>query len=141
MAKERCPCTPERAYSECCRPFHRGQAEPPTAEALMRSRFSAFAKREVGYLWKTLDAQHEDRAREEADVLRELRATCHRFQYVRLEVLSFEPSGEQATVGFRAHVFENGKNRSFEELSHFRYDGTGWRYVSGEPRLRSVGKV
>ena len=36
-------------------------AEAPDAERLMRSRYSAFALREVAYLWKTLHPDHPDR--------------------------------------------------------------------------------
>src|SRR5690606_6815057 len=39
---ERCPCGSGRAYDGCCGPLHDG-APAPTAEALMRSRFAAFA--------------------------------------------------------------------------------------------------
>jgi SEC-C motif-containing protein len=135
MAKDTCPCGTGERYATCCGPFHKGAAEPPTAERLMRSRFSAFARREVGYLWRTLDAAHPDRARPEAEVRRELLAACNRFRYVRLHVLTAteRPPGEESQVTFRAEVFESGKDRSFTEASRFRHDGTGWRYLSGEP--------
>ncbi|WP_203935690.1 SEC-C metal-binding domain-containing protein [Planosporangium mesophilum] len=35
-----CPCGLGQPYGECCGPLHRGQATAPTAESLMRSRFS-----------------------------------------------------------------------------------------------------
>ena len=49
-----CPCGSGRAYGACCGRFHGGE-EPPDAEALMRSRFAAFARGEYEYLWRTLD--------------------------------------------------------------------------------------
>lgn len=101
----------------------------------MRSRFSAFARREVAYLWKTLHAEHPDRQRPEEEVRRGLLAACNRFRYVRLQVLSAteRPPGEASEVTFRAEVFESGRERSFTEHSRFRHDGVGWRYLSGEP--------
>ncbi|MEO7496360.1 MAG: YchJ family metal-binding protein [Massilia sp.] len=36
-----CPCG-GAAYASCCAPFHAGEAVPPTAETLMRSRYSAY---------------------------------------------------------------------------------------------------
>ena len=100
----------------------------------MRSRFSAFARREVGYLWKTLHPGHPDRLRPETEVRRELLAACNRYKYVRLSILSVEerPPGEESAVTFRAEVYESGKDRSFSEASRFRHDGVGWRYLSGE---------
>lgn len=52
-----CPCLSGLTYAECCGRFHTGQAEAPTAEALMRSRFSAFATGDVAYL---LHSWHPD---------------------------------------------------------------------------------
>ncbi|EAU68648.1 conserved hypothetical protein [Stigmatella aurantiaca DW4/3-1] len=99
----------------------------------MRSRYSAFALREVGYLWKTLHPEHPDRSRPEADMLRELRTSAQSHQYPGLVVMDRSPPDAQgvAQVLFFAKVFERGKDRSFVERSDFRHDGTGWRYVSG----------
>ena len=47
-----CPCGSRRVYEECCEPFHLGAAAP-TAEALMRSRYSAFALGLAPYLLRT----------------------------------------------------------------------------------------
>ena len=44
-----CPCGSGLDYSGCCEPLHHGSAAE-TAEALMRSRFSAFALGLDGYL-------------------------------------------------------------------------------------------
>ena len=38
----RCPCLSGSAYQDCCGPYHSGSADAPTAERLMRSRYSAF---------------------------------------------------------------------------------------------------
>ena len=64
-SKDDCPCSSGRRYAACCAPLHRGDREAPDAEALMRSRYAAFARREAGYLWRTLHPGHEDRARGE----------------------------------------------------------------------------
>jgi SEC-C motif domain protein len=136
-----CPCSSGLRYSQCCAPYHRGKAEPPDAEALMRSRYSAFALREVAYLWKTLHPEHPYRARPEADMLRELRTSAQSRQFPALVVLDRRPPDAQgvAQVLFFAKVFERGKDRSFVERSDFRHDGTGWRYHSGV--LRQPGEL
>ncbi|QJU56240.1 YchJ family metal-binding protein [Herbiconiux sp. KACC 21604] len=46
----RCPCSSGERYGACCGPFHSGATAAPTAERLMRSRFSAFAVGDAGYL-------------------------------------------------------------------------------------------
>ncbi|MBU8895563.1 hypothetical protein KRR26_08095 [Corallococcus sp. M34] len=132
-----CPCSSGLRYRQCCAPYHRGEAEPPDAEHLMRSRYSAFALREVAYLWKTLHPDHPDRARPEAEALRELRASAAAHQYPGLVVMDRQAPDASgvARVLFFAKVFERGKDRSFVERSDFRHDGTGWRYVSGVGKL------
>lgn len=47
-----CPCTPDRLLSACCGRYHDGEPAP-TAEALMRSRYSAFALGLTGYIRDT----------------------------------------------------------------------------------------
>ena len=38
-----CPCGTGRSYVGCCGRYHSGARRPPTAVALMRSRYTAFA--------------------------------------------------------------------------------------------------
>ena len=134
-----CPCTSGLPYRDCCARYHRG-AEPPDAEALMRSRYSAFAEREVDYLWRTLHPEHPDRSRPHLDVLRELRAAASARKYPRLHVLDrqLSPPSGTSVVLFYARVFEKGKDHSFLERSEFRHDGTGWRYLSGTAHVPSA---
>src|ERR1700734_4129513 len=47
-----CPCGLGDDYDSCCGRLH-GGAPAPTAEALMRSRYSAFAVGDAGYLLRT----------------------------------------------------------------------------------------
>jgi len=44
-----CPCGTGRAYAACCGRYHAGEAAPD-AEALMRSRYSAFVLKNEPYL-------------------------------------------------------------------------------------------
>ncbi|MEZ5479856.1 MAG: YchJ family metal-binding protein, partial [Thiolinea sp.] len=52
-----CPCQSGLSYAECCQPFHEGRAQAPTAEALMRSRYSAYALNLPAYLHRSWSAQ------------------------------------------------------------------------------------
>jgi SEC-C motif domain protein len=129
-----CPCESGLRYAACCGRFHRGLEEAPDAPALMRSRYAAFAVRDVAYLWRTLHPQHPDRARPEAEVTRELREAASRFHYTGLKILDSRAPDAQgrAQVLFLARLFRAGKEHSFVERSDFLHDGTGWRYVGGE---------
>ena len=48
-----CPCGSQIRYPDCCDVYLRGKAIAPTAEALMRSRYSAYSKGDVEYLIQT----------------------------------------------------------------------------------------
>jgi len=129
VKRPECPCGSQLRYTACCKVFH-GGGVAPTAEALMRSRFSAFALGEDAYLLRTLDPEHPDRCRPEREALVELRASRRGVRYVRLRILD----AEEARVLFHAELYESGRERSFAELSEFRREGAEWRYWRGEAR-------
>ena len=134
MAASDCPCGSALPYRACCGPLHRGEREAADARALMASRYAAFATKQVDYLWRTLDPEHEDRARPRAEVLAGIRRSCETNRYMGLRILDHAPpdAAGVARVLFVARVFERGKDHSFVERSEFRHDGVGWRYWRGD---------
>ena len=48
-----CNCGSGRPYDACCGPYLAGWEAPPTAEALMRSRFTAYARADADYILAT----------------------------------------------------------------------------------------
>jgi SEC-C motif-containing protein len=121
-----CPCGSGRGYAVCCRPLHLGQSSAPTAEALMRSRFSAFAVADAGYLLRTWHPSTRP-----ADL--ELGAD-HR--WTRLQILGTDRGGLFDTSGlveFRAHYRHQGRSGSMQERSRFVRDAGDWLYLDAEP--------
>ncbi|WLW56258.1 YchJ family protein [Streptomyces sp. YU58] len=119
--KPSCPCGLAETYDACCGRFHRGEAAAPTAESLMRSRYSAFVKRDEAYLLRTWHPRTRP-PRVEFDP---------GMRWTGLEILAtgegtaFHATG---TVTFRASF----KGGSLHERSRFeRIDGA-WVYVHGE---------
>jgi SEC-C motif-containing protein len=49
-----CPCGSGKPYSDCCEPLISGAQVAESPEALMRSRYTAFATQQVGYLEHSL---------------------------------------------------------------------------------------
>ena len=89
-----CPCGGER-YESCCGPLHRGQAKAITAEQLMRSRYSAFARGEVDYLMAThpepdVPIQHRRNS---------LRQSCRQTKWLGLSVLQVSGGGPKNLEG------------------------------------------
>jgi len=48
-----CPCNSGISYSSCCKPLISGKKCAVTAEALMRSRYTAYVVKDVNYLLRT----------------------------------------------------------------------------------------
>ena len=133
MPRNDCPCGLGASLKSCCGRYLTGAVEPPTPESLMRSRYTAYATGAVEHLWRTLDAEHPDRAGDQAAWLLELRPYCRRMKFLGLTVSASTPPDAEgvASVTFAVRLFESGADRSFGERSLFRHDGTGWRYWRG----------
>ena len=128
-----CPCCSGAPYADCCGPLHTGEKPAATALQLMRSRYAAFALKQTEHLWRTLHTTHPDRARRKDDVLRDLKKTCNRFGYPRLDILEVvEPNANgEAYVTFRATLTERGRDVGFTERSRFLQEDGAWKYVDG----------
>jgi SEC-C motif-containing protein len=134
-----CPCGSGAVFAACCGPVHAGHAEPVSAEWLMRSRFSAFARGAVDWLWTSLHPDHDDRAEPRETVLDHLRrGLAQGLRYEALAILDTRPPDAEgvAQVLFHATVRAKGRDLSFVELSSFAHDGSGWRYLFGVPVRR-----
>ncbi|KJS62351.1 YchJ family protein [Streptomyces rubellomurinus] len=117
-----CPCGLPAGYGDCCGRYHRGTAAATTAEALMRSRYSAFVAQDEAYLLRTW---HPDTRPAEVDFDPGLRWTG-------LEVVSTSDGGAfhaEGTVAFRASWTQGGERGVLAEHSRFvRHEGA-WVYL------------
>jgi SEC-C motif-containing protein len=105
----------------------------------MRSRFAAFARGAVEWLWSSLHPDHDDRAEPRETVLAHLRSgLAQGLRYEALAILDTRPPDAEgvAQVLFHATVRAKGRDLSFVELSSFAHDGSGWRYLFGVPVRR-----
>ncbi|OZD61123.1 hypothetical protein CH272_03670 [Rhodococcus sp. 05-340-1] len=120
----RCPCSSGDTFDACCEPYLRGDASAPTAEKLMRSRFTAFAVADVDYLRASW---HPDTAPAELELDPDQR-------WYRLDILATDAGGlfdDAGTVEFRARYKHPGGAGSMSEVSRFvRVDGR-WLYLDG----------
>jgi len=55
-----CPCNSGLDYAECCEPYITGQKNAPTAEALMRSRYTAYVVHAIDYIINTCHEEGEN---------------------------------------------------------------------------------
>ncbi|MFF5175765.1 YchJ family protein [Micromonospora sp. NPDC000089] len=119
-----CPCGTGLPYPDCCGPVHRGAATAGTAEALMRSRFSAFAVGHADYLLRSWHSSTRP-ARLRLDPAQ---------RWTRLEILATERGGlfdSEGAVAFRAHYREAGRPGMLDERSRFVREDGRWVYLDG----------
>ena len=119
-----CYCDSGSPFSDCCQPYILGVRKAPTAEALMRSRYSAYAVHDADYLWETT-APKERRNHTKADILEWAKSN----QWLKLEVLN----ATETTVEFRAYYLDDMlRAQVHHEKSLFMKQGDNWYYVTGE---------
>ncbi|MBT2441373.1 hypothetical protein J7E93_14870 [Streptomyces sp. ISL-36] len=120
-----CPCGLTATYGACCGRFHAGPTTAPTAELLMRSRYSAFVVRDEAYLLRTWAPETRPG---EVDFDRSLRWTGLEIRDTT-DGTAFHQDG---TVTFVARYTHGGAPGSLHERSRFRRHEGAWVYVDGE---------
>ena len=119
-----CYCGNHLSFEECCQPYLKGLKKAPTAEALMRSRYSAYAIGNVDYLVNTTHLSTR-KLHKKKDIL----AWSQSNKWIKLEVLN----STETTVTFKAHFIDNHKLAHIHfEKSTFTFEEGSWFYVDGE---------
>lgn len=121
-----CPCCSGRSFALCCGPLLEGQPAS-SAEALMRSRYTAFCLNNIEYLLCTMAEE-----RREGFDSAEVEAWNAQTRWTGLEVLDVSTMGELGIVRFRTSFFRNGRAHSISERSVFSLRDGRWYYVAGE---------
>lgn len=128
---EECPCGTGRDYEECCGRYLGGEAWPETAEALMRARYTAYARANVDFIEKST----HPKARGEFDRAGTLQWAAGS-DWTGLEILEVEGGGtdaEQGSVDFVAHYRRKGETIHHQEVAEFARDHGRWHFVDGRP--------
>ncbi len=123
-----CDCGAPRPPADCCGRYHSGplHLQAPDAQALMRSRYSAFARDLTGYL---LDTWHPSTCPST------LEPNPEGLRWLGLEVRNHSvQDADHATVEFVARSKLGGRAQRLQETSRFVREGGRWFYVDGETR-------
>lgn len=126
-----CPCggLPKGAsYAACCQPYIEGRDTAPTAEHLMRSRYTAYVMGNAEYV---LSTWHPGTRPTELDL--PAAGTPHTTRWLGLTVHSHgRLAGTEAQVTFTAVYREGGRAHRMKECSRFVLENGCWLYVAGE---------
>ena len=123
ISQSYCPCESGKPYNTCCEPAHNG-TPAPAAEALMRSRYTAYVLGLEDYLLKTWAAETRPAALNLSDETQT--------KWLGLQVKRAENTSEKtATVEFVARYKIGGKAQRLHEISQFMLVEGCWYYLAG----------
>jgi SEC-C motif domain protein len=120
-----CPCGSGKPYAACCGRLHAGAEIAPTAEALMRSRYSAYVMQLAPYLRATW---HPSTRPASLDLAADGQA-----RWLGLEIRRhLQPDENHASVEFVARYRIAGRGQRLHEISRFIREDGQWLYIDGE---------
>lgn len=125
MRPDSCPCGSGRELADCCGRYLEGAEVPDTAEALMRSRYTAYVLGREEYLLETWRPATRPASLRLVDEPRP--------KWLGLEVRRHEQQDEaHAIVEFVARYKVGGRAHRMHEVSRFVREGGRWYYVDGD---------
>ena len=121
-----CPCQSGKSFAECCAPVIAGEVPAESAEALMRSRYTAFTQSNEAYL---LESWHQSTRPTTLDLAGGEPAP----KWIGLQVRQHLQTGDNtAIVEFVARYRVGGRAHRLHETSRFVREERRWYYVDGE---------
>lgn len=125
-----CPCGSEKEYKFCCELLIKNKKKPSSALELMKSRFSAYAKKKPKYIVKTTHPDNRSLYPEE-----EILDWMENCKFFELEILSHRERESDAFVEFIAYYRDGyGLPHEHHEYSLFKKIGQLWYFEEGEVR-------
>jgi SEC-C motif-containing protein len=119
-----CHCGRGKPYEACCGRLHSGAENAASAEALMRSRYSAYVLKLEDYLLATW---HPDTRPAELDL------AADDSKWLGLEVKKrAAQDASHATVEFVARYRIAGRGYRLHEISRFVREDGSWFYLDGD---------
>jgi len=125
----RCACDSKKNFADCCGGYIEGNTPAPSAEALMRSRYSAYTLGCEDYLLATW---HPSTRPATLDRVEKVETTWLGLEVKRHEYHLQVP--DRAVVEFVARYTVGGRAYRLHEVSRFVREGEQWFYVDGDIR-------
>lgn len=123
-----CPCNKEKRYLECCGMYLQKKLIPPTPEALMRSRYTAYVEGKLDYIRRTMRGQ----ARLNFDKRNIMKKPQ---EWLGLQVVRSFNDASNVHVGYVEFIATYKLDREIyeiHEISEFHLIEDRWYYVAGE---------
>ena len=122
MAEKLCHCESGRLFADCCAPLLAGSCPASTAEALMRSRYTANVLKNTTYLLNTWHSTSRPPSMDADNIP----------PWCGLFILAAKQGNDRGMVEFRA-LYRSGTCLGvLHERSRFVFENGRWFYVDGE---------
>ena len=119
-----CYCNSNKSFSVCCEPYILGTQKAPTAESLMRSRYSAYCVQNIDYLLATTHISTRKFHDKNETLL-----FASQNQWLKLDIINTS----ETIVEFKAFYLDNKlTSQIHHEKSIFKKEDESWFYVDGE---------
>jgi len=136
MDNSSCLCGSGLNSANCCQRFIAHKDHPTTAEALMRSRFTAYAQKNEAYLLATWDDASTKKPKfidfsKEGDVV-----------WTQLDIIQCKKGAindKKGLIEFKAHYTLDGEPYVMHEISRFVFKNGRWFYMDG--LVKSVSRA
>ena len=128
--QQSCHCGSGKKYKLCCQPFIDHKRLAPTPEALMRSRYSAYVKKDFAYIKDTATGPAQQNFDENS-----VRTRMDQVTWLNLQILhvsSITPTDTIGFVEFIARFSQDGTEESLHEISEFHKKDKKWYYFDGK---------
>ena len=128
-----CPCESGKPYSQCCEVYHLG-TPAPTAEALMRSRYSAYAlaNQNPVLLEYLLQTWHPDTRPQSLDLNGENATKWLGLQVKRHVKIDADNAVVEFVARYKHTNNLGGKAERLHETSRFKQIENRWYYLDGD---------
>lgn len=139
LPSDLCSCHSQLPYASCCRPYHTG-TPAPTALALMRSRFSAYALGLTDYIMETTHPASFHYEDNRNSWKKSLLQFSQETEFKNLKIWEFQEYKDRAVVTFTVFL-QQQEAVIFTERSHFEKIKGRWLYLSGIIKEGEVPKL
>jgi SEC-C motif-containing protein len=119
-----CPCGSDLLFEQCCGPIING-VQAKSAEALMRSRYSAYVLEYWQYLWESWHPDTRPSSVSETNT-----------EWLGLCIIKSNTNTVEFIAGFK----EGSKIMALHEISRFEQSDGHWCYLDGDCDVKEVGR-
>lgn len=118
------------ALNACCLPYIQGKARPSTAEALLRSRYTAFTRGDIDYILTSHHSKTRDQVKRE-----EVQDWANSSKWLGLKILQGkdgQKDDNEGVIAFHARFESEGKEQDHYEYAQFEKENGEWKFLDAQ---------